>query len=292
MDLKAGFHQIPIAKHDQDKSAFIYPGGFFKWLFMPFGLRNAPSCFQKLMDKVLRPIPKSEAEVYIDDLLLKSRSFQQHLKVAIKVLEQLKQYNLLVKLEKCHFLRHSVAYLGYEISEEGLLPGKKKIKAIEEFPTPTNIKEVRRFLGLGSYFRRFIAHFSTIASPLRKLLLKGAKWEWTEKQEWSFQTLKNKLISADVLAYPDSTKPFYLWTDASKMGLGACLMQKDEKLDKKPFRPIGYASRSLIDHETHYTTTEMELLAVVFALQYWKYIIHGCDVTVVTDHQALKHLLE
>ncbi len=139
---------------------------------------------------------------------------------------------------------------------------------------PRNIKEVCHFLGLGSYFRRFINHFSMIASLLQKLLKKEAKWEWGEKQEWAFQKLKEKLISADVLIYPDPTKPFYLWTNASKTGLGACLMQKDESLNKKPLRPVGYASRSLMDIETRYTATEMESLAVVYALQYWKYIIH------------------
>ncbi len=172
------------------------------------------------MDKVLRNIPKAEAEVYIDDLLLKSKDFKHHIEVAIKVLTMLQCYNLMVKLEKCHFLRKTVAYLGYKISEEGLLPGKKKIKAIEEFLAPKNVKEVHRFLGLGSYFRQFINHFSTIASPLRKLLRKEAKWEWGEKQDWAFQTLKEKLISANVLTYPDPTKPFFLWTDTSGSGLG------------------------------------------------------------------------
>ncbi len=140
----------------------------------------------------------------------------------------------MIKLETCQFLRRTMTYLGYELSEEGLLPGTRKIKAIHDFPRPTTVTEIKRFHGLCSYFRKFIPHFSTIASSLMKLTRKDVPWDWGEKQEWAFQKLKEKLMSAEVLIYPDPTKPFYLWTDASGTGLGACLMQEDQKLPKKP----------------------------------------------------------
>ncbi len=197
----------------------------------------------------------------------------------------------MVNVSKCHFLQESVVYLGYTVSEKGLLPGEREVHAVKDFPTPKTLKAVQSFHGLCSYFHRFVPHFAKIAQPLMKLFRLDQPWMWEKEQELAFQALKDALTSAEMLAYPDHTKPFFLHTDASMEGLGVCLMQRDAQ-NPKFFHPVGYASRALLDRETRYTITELEGLVVVYGLQYYKYLIHGCDITMVTDHQALKHLMD
>ncbi len=172
-----------------------------------------------------------------------------------------------------------------------MLPREQKVKALKNFPVPKNVKQLQGFHGLASYFRRFCRNFAKMAYPLTKLFKTNAVWEWGKEQQTAFDELKSALINAELLAYPDSTRPFFLHTDASIHGLGACLMQHD-KNDDRFFRPVGYASRALLDRETRYVISELEGLAVVFGLTYFKWMIQGCDITVVTDHSALIHLLD
>ncbi len=188
---------------------------------MLFRLKNAPACFQCYMDKVLRGVPKAKAECYIDDLLLKSETFEEHLVMVKRILRKLSDAGLMVCLDKCHFLRKSVNYPGYIISEQGLLPGDRKVSAIHNFPTPKTLKHLQSFHGLCSYFRQFIPNFAHMAQPLTKLFQKDCVWEWRIAQQLAFEALKDALTSAEMLAFPDPNKPFYLHTDASIDGLGS-----------------------------------------------------------------------
>ncbi len=233
---------------------FVFPGGFYKWLYMPFSLKNATSCFQHYMDKILRGIPKSKAECYIDNLLLKSEMFEQHIQNMCEVFDHLQKNNMMVNTGKCDFLRESVVYLGYTVSERGLLPGQRNVHAVCDFPTPKTLKQVQSFHGLCSYFRRFVPNFAKISHPLTKLFQPDMPWTWGPEQEKAFEALKEALTSAQMLAYPDPTKPFFLHTDASLDSLGVCLMQHDAK-NPKYFHPVGYVSWALMDRETQYTIT-------------------------------------
>ncbi len=234
---------------------------------------------------------KEKAECYIDDLSLKSWTFQDHMETTTEVLRRLSEAGLMVRLEKCSFLRESVTYLGYQISEQGLLPGERKVNAVRLFAKPMNLKQLQSFHGLCSYFRRFVSQFAKIAAPLTQLFHKDTKWFWGSAQDIAFQLLKDALTFVEVLAYPDLSKPFFLHTDASVHGSGVCLMQTDAK-NPKWHRPVRYASRLLLDWEKRYTVTELEALAVMFGLHYYKYMIQGCDIMVVTDHMGLKFVMD
>ncbi len=183
-----------------------------------------------------------------------------------------------------------MTHLGYEVSSKGLLPGQHKVQVVKAFVRPTNVKELQGFHGLTSYFRRFIPNFSKIAATLTRLFRKDSPWYWGTEQEVAFTQLEEILCNAQMLACPDPTQPFYLHTDASIEGLGCCLMQRD-KTRPELFRPVGYTSRVLLDREKCYTVSEIEAMAVVFALHYYKWMIQGCDIVVVTDHSALCHLM-
>ncbi len=205
----------------------------------------APAFFQQIMDKVVRPLEKEKVECYIDDLIIKGTSFEQHLRTTKEVLQKLSDAGLMVSLAKSHFLHASVNYLGYLVSSKGLLPGERKVKAVRMFPVPISVKQVQGFIGLCSFFRKFVPNFSCMAYPLLKLMHKDVLWEWGPMQTEAFEQLKTALTSTQMLTFADPSKPFYLHCDASIFGLGICLMQKDDKLSC--FRPVGYASRALLD---------------------------------------------
>ncbi len=193
------------------------------------------------MDKVLRPLEKEKVECYIDDLIIKGTSFEQHMKTVWDMLQKLSDASLMVSLAKSHFLEASVNYLCYLVSSKGLLLGEQKVKAVQMFPTLTSVKQVQGFVGLCSFFR----NFSKTAYPLIKLMNKDSIWEWGPAQIEAFEELKRALTDAKMLAFPDPSKPFYIHCDASTFGLSVCLMQKDDKLSC--FRPVGYASRALFN---------------------------------------------
>eukprot|EP00731_Ephydatia_muelleri_P000008 Em0001g8a len=293
LDLAAGFWQIRMHPDSKEKTAFATPQGLFEFQVMPFGLMNSPAVFQRLMQQVLAGLNPAEGpefvSVYIDDILIFSANLEDHIGHLKLVLERITQANLKLKPSKCHFIRKEVEYLGHVITPEGLRTNQKLVQAVQEFPTPKDLSRVRQYLGMCSYYRRFIPHFATIAKPLHILTRKGAEFEWTAQCEDAFQTLKTKLLCAPVLAYPDMTKPFVLETDASGSGVGAVLSQSQ---DDGTFHPVAYASRSLTRPESNYGITELETLAVVWALTHFRGYLYGNSVTVYTDHAAVKAVLE
>jgi transposase InsO family protein len=283
LDMAMGYHQIELEAGEGPKTAFSTKQGHWEYLRLPFGLKTAPATFQKMMNSVLSGLTGTRCFVYLDDIVLYARSLAEHDVKLREVLDRLRTYKLKLQPEKCQFLRKEVNYLGHQITEAGVRPDPQKVAAIERFPTPTNPKQLKAFCGMISYYRRFIPNCSRIASPLYKLLKQEAKFEWTETQENAFQHLKSKLIKQPILQYPDFSKEFVLTTDASNQGLGAVLSQGPIGKDL----PIAYASRSLNSAESHYTTSEKELLAVVWATKYFRPYLYGRTFKIVSDHKPL-----
>ena len=254
---------------------------------MPFGLSNAPGTFQRLMNHVLQEYLDEFLTVYIDDIVIYSETFEKHLIHLEKTFRKIKEANLTLGLEKCEFAKEKLKFLGHEISKEGIQSDPDKIVKIQEFKRPGTVKEVRQFLGLTSYYRRFINNFSKIARPINSLLNKDIGFEWKEEQEKAFEELKKRLMETPVLQYPDFNRSFIICTDASEKGLGAVLEQLDDEGKEKP---VAYASRSLKPAELNYSVTDLECLAVIWAVQkFHKYLIFK-PFEIVTDHAALKTL--
>ena len=293
LDLASGYWQIPMHPGSVEKTAFITPQGLYEFRVMPFGLTNAPGVFQRLMEKVLAGLNPDDGPdyvaVYIDDVLVFSRTLEEHLQHLCNVIQRLSEAGLKLKPSKCRFIREEVEYLGHVITPYGLKTNPRITSSVKGFPRPRNMTELRRFLGLCSYYRRFVHNFSKIASPLRALTRKDAEFSWTTEREHSFQTLKQKLTSTPVLAYPSFDKSFILETDASIEGIGAVLSQPQEDA---MVHPVAYASRSLTAAERNYSITELETLAVVWAITHFIPYLYGHDVTVITDHTAVKAILQ
>lgn len=287
LDLAAGYWQIKVHPDSQEKTAFTTHQGLYEFSVMPFGLRNAPATFQRTMQEVLRGLnPKKGPDfvsVYIDDVLIFSRNLEEHVEHIQRVVQRIADCGLKLKPSKCHFARRKVEFLGHMVTAEGLKPNAAQVEAVTSYPVPANVKDVRQFLGLASYYRRFVPCFAKIAAPLHHLLTKGITFNWTLECQQAFEDLKDKLVNSPVLAYPDFNKSFVLETDASIRGLGAVLSQKQS--DGK-FHPVAYVSRSLAITEERYFITALETLAVVWAISHFQYYLYGHDVTVLTDHQG------
>ena len=260
---------------------------------MPFGLTNAPAVFQRLMQQVLAGLNPEEGpdfvKVYIEDVLVFSPTLGDHLDHLSQVLAQIRKAGLKLKPSKCHFIAKEVEYLGHILTPEGLKPNPATVSAVKEFPQPTNLKEVRQFLGLSSFYRRFISGFAAVAQPLHQLTRKGVHFRWSPECQRAFETLKELLTSAPVLGYPRVEDPFVLETDASILGLGAILSQYQPD---GQIHPVAYASRSLNQAERNYGITELETLAVVWAVTHFRAFLYGNKVTVYTDHTAVKAVLK
>ncbi|CAB5101095.1 unnamed protein product [Rhizophagus irregularis] len=259
IDLAAGFNQVEMKEEDKEKTAFVCSKGLFKYNVMPFGLTNAPATFQRLMDEILEEYINDFVVVYIDDIMIYSENLKDHMEHVEKVLKKLQENNLIIKLKKCRFLERNIEFLGHIVGNDGLRPDDKKIEKIKEMKAPTTVKEVRSFLGLCSYYRKFVKNFSKIARPISDLRKKGMPFIWGKEQQEAFEKLKEKLIQYPILRHPDWKKEFLLITDASGKGLGAVLSQKDEK-EKEVV--IAYASRSLLPAEENYPITELECLGI------------------------------
>ncbi|GJW75754.1 putative reverse transcriptase domain-containing protein [Tanacetum coccineum] len=251
---------------------------------MPFGLTNVPAVFMDLMNRVCKPYLDKFVIVFIDDILIYSKNKQEHEEHLKLILELLKKEELYAKFSKCEFWIPKVQFLGHVIDSKGIHVDPAKIESIKDWASPKSPTEIRQFLGLAGYYRRFIEGFSKIAKPMTKLTQKKVKFVWGDKQEAAFQLLKQKLCSAPILALPEGSEDFIAYCDASKKGLGAVLMQRE--------KVIAYASRQLKIHEKNYTTHDLELGAVVFALKIWRHYLYGTKCTVFTDHKSLQHILD
>jgi ribonuclease HI len=282
IDLRSGYHQLQVHDDDIPKTAFRTRYGHYEFLVMPFGLTNAPAAFMDLMNRVCRPYLDKFVIVFIDDILVYSRSKQDHERHLLTILQVLRDEQLYAKFSKCEFWLRQVQFLGHVVNAQGIQVDPTKIEAIKKWEAPRTPTEVRSFLGLAGYYRRFIGNFSKIALPLTQLTQKTRDFVWGESQEKAFQVLKDKLCSAPVLSLPDGTEDFVVYCDASHQGLGCVLMQRG--------KAIAYASRQLKVHEKNYTTHDLELGAVIFALKIWRHYLYGTKCTIFTDHKSLQHV--
>lgn len=287
-DANKGFHQISVkTEEDMDKLAFRTHCGQHRFKRMPFGVCNGPSTFQRLTDLILGAAKWDFALVYIDDIIVFSATFEEHCQHIAQVLEKVAQAGLTLSLKKSAIAQTTIKALGHTISNLGIGTTPANIDAVRQFPPPQSVKELQRFLGMAVYYRAFIKDFARIAAPLHKLTKKDTPYTWEDKHQQAYQTLKDKLTSADVLAHPNYTKPFILYTDACIDGFGAILSQIGE--DGKE-HPICYISRQTSPAERNYSITELECGAVVWSLKKLHPYLAGAKFKLVTDHSALQWL--
>ncbi len=286
LDLKNGFWQVPIREQDREKTAFVTSDGLFHFKRMPFGLCNSPATFQRLMDQVLRHLKWSHCLVYLDDVAIFADSFETHLERLDAVLTALGAAGLKLNPAKCTFATDSMHYLGHLIDSQGIRPDPRKLAAIDRFPIPTDVSSLRSFLGIASYYRRFILSYARLAAPLHQLLKKGVKWSWTEKEQRAMRDIQDALLAAPTLVCDNDVCELELKTDASKIGLGAVL----SRVDAKGERPITFISRGTTPAERNYCSNELECCALVWALGKLRHHLYGRRFTVWTDNVALKWL--
>ena len=278
LDLRAGYWQVRIAEGDEAKTACVTRYGSYEFLVMPFGLTNAPATFCNLMNDVLYEFLDSFVVVYLDDIVIYSESLDAHLGHLRQVFSRLREHQLYVKKEKCEFCRQEVMFLGHWISKGRIRMDERKVKAIVDWPAPSKVPDLRSFLGLANYYRRFIKGYSKKVSPLTDLLRKNQKWEWTDECQGAFDKLKMAVTSAPVLGLPDFQKPFEVHTDASDRAIGGVLVQEGH--------PLAFESRKLKDAEQRYSTHEKEMVAVIHCLDVWRHYLLGTKFTVFTDNVA------
>ncbi|WZZ82709.1 hypothetical protein YC2023_103281 [Brassica napus] len=287
LDGYSGFFQIPIHPNDQEKTTFTCPYGTFAYRRMPFGLCNAPATFQRAMMSIFSDLIEDVMEVFMDDFSVYGSSFATCLSNLCRVLQRCEDTNLVLNWEKCHFMVKEGIVLGHKVSEKGIEVDKAKIDVMVGLAPPRTVKDIRSFLGHAGFYRRFIMDFSKIARPLTRLLCKEAAFHFDGECMEAFKNLKNALISAPIVQPPDWDLPFEIMCDASDFAVGAVLGQKRDKKS----HVIYYASRTLDEAQAKYSTTEKELLAIVFAFEKFRSYLVGSKVTVYTDHAALRHLL-
>ena len=284
IDLRSGYHNIPIKENDKDKTAFVTRRGSFRYKVLPFGLSTAPSVFQRLMDLVLCGLTYVTCLVYLDDIIVYAPDFDTHLTRLQEVFERLRAANLKVHPGKSCFLQQKVDFLGHVLSAKGIEVQDAKIATIRDWPSPRNLRELRSFLGLSSYYRRFVPQFASVAAPLHRLQNKNVTFEWGAREEDAFQELKRRLMTTPILGMPTDEGTYYLDTDASETGLGAVLSQDQGGAEVV----IAYASRTLTKSEVNYDVTKRELLAVVYGLKNFRQYLLGRRFIIRTDHQALQ----
>ena len=294
MDLQSAYNQILVAPKDQAKTAFIHRTGLYQYRRMPFGLRNAPSTFQRFMNMMFGCEDENMwimVMVYLDDIIIFSATVDEHGIHLKKVLAIISRHGLKLKLSKCNFAMSRVKYLGHVLDGTGVQVDPDKVKAVREMPSPRKIVELQSFLGMVGYYRKFIPDYAEVAAPLVKLLRKGEKWVWTTECQAAVDTFKDALTSAPVLCMPDYTKQFIVQTDASMVGISGVLSQRytDDggNIDDKP---VAYVSRTLKRHENNYSVTHLELLAVMWSLKKYRHYIQGNKFLLQTDHIALQSI--
>lgn len=286
LDLMSGFHQIPLDESSKRYTAFSTDNGHFEFNRLPFGLNVSPNSFQRMMSIALSGLPPQCAFLYIDDIIVVGCSVNHHIENLREVFQHLRKFNLKLNPSKCHFFKTEVTYLGHNISEKGIQPDKSKYSVISNYPVPKNADDVRRFVAFCNYYRRFIRNFAEITNPLNKLLRKNTPFKWSDECEHSFSTLKQKLISPQILQFPDYTKPFILITDASKVACGAVLAQCHDSFEL----PVAFASKAFTKGESNKSTIEQELTAIHWAVNHFRPYIYGRKFIIRTDHRPLIYL--
>uniref|UniRef100_A0A1I7TMG4 RNA-directed DNA polymerase n=2 Tax=Caenorhabditis tropicalis TaxID=1561998 RepID=A0A1I7TMG4_9PELO len=289
LDMANGYLQLRLDAESSYKCGFVTEKRVYAYTHLPFGLKSAASYFQRALKTVLAGLDE-EVLLYIDDVLIYSKTFEEHLATLRKVLERFRIYSLKASPKKCEFVRRSIVFLGHEINADNYTPNQANIEAIKKLPTPTNISELRRFVGMCGFFRKFVKGFSEITEPLTKLTRKEVPFVWTKQQQEAVDKLKKILTSKPVLAFPDYTKEFHVFTDASAVAQGAVLTQTNEK-DPKMFQALAYASRTLTERETRRAAVENELGGIIFALRHFKPYLYQSEVKLHTDHRPLAFLL-
>lgn len=286
LDLADGYYQIPLDPVDRPKTAFSTQFGHYQFTRMPFGLKGAPATFQRIMNSILSGLNGVKCLVYLDDVVVYGYDLQDHNKKLLDVMQTFREFNLKLQPKKCQFLRKEIIYLGHKITSEGVRPDPEKISAVMNFPRPASHKEIKSFLGLCNYYRRFIPNFSHIAEPLNKLLRKDISYSWDAFCEEAFDELKRSLTSYPILQHPDHSKEFIVSTDASNVAIAGILSQKFNSADL----PIAFASRVLNHAERNYSTIEKELLAIVWSVKRFRPYLYGRHFTIQTDHRPLTWL--
>ena len=281
---RSGYHQICVAQGDEYKTAFKTHHGLYEFLVMPFGLTNAPASFQGMMNTIFASLLRKCVLVFMDDILIYSNTLEDHVQHLSQVFQIIKQHHFLIKKSKCSFAQRDIEYLGHVISGKGVATEPSKIVVVQQWPTPSNIKQLRGFLGITGYYRKFIKNYSMLSRPLTLLLKKGTPFVWTSSTKTAFQMLKKALTEAPILALPNFGKSFVLGTDASDSGFGAVLMQDGH--------PVAYLSKTLSGKNQGLSTYENECMAILMEVDKWRcYLQHNLFV-IRTDHKSLLFLSE
>ncbi|EFO89563.1 hypothetical protein CRE_22626 [Caenorhabditis remanei] len=290
LDMANGYLQLRLDASSSYKCGFITENKVYAYTHLPFGLKSAASYFQRALRTVLSGL-EEEVLVYIDDILVFSKTFEQHVISLRKVLQRFRDFNLKASPKKCEFAKKAITFLGHEIGKDSYSPDKANVAKITEFPVPSNVNEVRRFVGMAGFFRKFIPKFSEIAEPLTRLTRKELKFTWDSAQQAAFEKLRTALASEPILGFPDYDKPFHIFCDASAVAQGAALMQTRPE-SEKDFYGIAYASRTLSDPETRWPAIQVEMGAIIFALRQFKPYICMSKIILHSDHKPLTFLLQ
>jgi hypothetical protein len=286
LDLASGYWQVGLSEEAKEKTAFTTSQGLYQFKVLPFGLCNAPSTFERLMDRILQGLRWEMLLVYLDDVIIFSTTVEEHLKRLDIVFSKLGEVGLKLKPKKCNLFQREVVYLGHVVSPVGISTDPSKIEVIENWPTPKDAGDVRSGLGMFGYYRKFVKDYSKKAKPLTRLTEKDTEFVWGEKEDEAWRSLKEGLVNAPILAYPDPKERFILDTDASGFGIGAVLSQVQGGKE----RVIAYGSRTMSKEERRYCVTRQELLAVVHFIKTYRHFLYGHNFLVRTDHGALKYL--
>ena len=298
LDAEKGYYQIKLSERSKQITAFTCPFGLFQWSKMPFGLKNAPAYFQRVMDMALSGLSWKCCMVFFDDIVVFSRTWEQHLIDLAEVFDRLRSKNITLNFGKCEFARNELVYLGHLVDKNGLRPNPVKVEAVARFQEPVNVAQLRRFLGMTGQFRRFIRGYADLARPLQELVKEGTGKKrdntllesvWLDAQQQSFDGLKDALTKVTLLRFPDPSASFIVTTDASDFAIGAMLSQKGTDAIETP---VEFVSRLLSKPELNYHATEREGLAVVFAVQRFRHYLHGAHFEVRTDHKALEFIFK
>ncbi|KAK7871567.1 hypothetical protein R5R35_010364 [Gryllus longicercus] len=288
LDINSAFWSIPLKIEDRQKTAFVTQEGHFQWTSLPFGLKTAPAIFQRILNNILRKYGLTKFAVnYIDDILVFSRSFDEHITHISMMLEAIEKEGFRIKFSKCSFAKDSAKYLGHIIQDNSIRPLQDYLIAIKQFPTPKNQKNIRQFLGKINYHHKFVPHIAIILDPLHNLLRKNVKFIWSKECQESFEKIKALLCSEPILKIFDPELPIHIYTDASIKGIGAELKQKDNNGDSKP---VAYFSKKLSEAQKNKKAIYLECLAIKEAVKYWQHWLLGREFLVYSDHKPLENL--